>query len=406
MKRNRWWHAAVLLTGAVLIALLFLDDIPTASRIGGLVAVTVLVVGWFALIGRAEESNTAALALTIVVVLASGVGVAFSPSFAVVQSLVFPILWTLWSSLRAALVANVALALAVGSGFLIALGTGQDALTSTIFTVALSLGFSVALGLWFTRVYHLVAEREVLIDELQAAQARVAALSRDAGAIAERERLARELHDTIAQDLTGLVLTAQRGRRELRSGNVSAAVEQLTILEDNARSALAETRTLVASGAPVVVEGGLTTALGRLGEKFERETGISVTVRAAGTSALDRDSEVVLLRCTQEALANVRKHSGATAASVTVTTTFDAVVLRVADNGVGFDTAAPRDGFGLDGMRDRLALADGSLTILSTPGHGVALVASLPATVPEAHLPTPSGVSTTRTSGRIHPIVA
>ncbi|MCU1405767.1 MAG: sensor histidine kinase [Glaciihabitans sp.] len=399
MTNTRWWTIAILGVAILLLVLVLFDDVGPVGRIGGLAAIAVLVGSWFILNRRASYLRGSAIALTVCVIVACAVGTAFYPSFAIAQCVAFPLLWQLNTAMRAAVTANVILALGVGIGFLVALGTEPADLVRTAITVGASLALSLALGFWFNRVYDLVAERDVLIEQLHAAQDQVAALGRDAGVLDERERLAREIHDTIAQDLTGLVLTAQRGRRALRSGNVPGAAEQFNILEDNARSALAETRGLVAAGAPVGVEGGLTTALNRLGERFERETGITVTVRAPGTAELDRASEVVLLRCAQEALANVRKHSNASAASVTVSTTHGTVVLRVADNGQGFDPAAvtvagaklgaasrlaPDDddamasGFGLAGLRERLALAHGNLTVVSSPGNGAALIATLP----------------------------
>ncbi|WP_213815607.1 sensor histidine kinase [Glaciihabitans sp. dw_435] len=387
MKRSSWWHVAVLGAAAVLSAIVLLDASTAADRIVGVSAALAIVVGWFALgqfcsTQSATEAPSAdgirSLAFTVILVVATGVGVAAYPSFAIVQGLVFPLLWTTWSRLLWALLANTALAAAVTIGFIVALGTSPAAIGQAVLTGAISLGFSIALGMWFSRVYDLVHERQALIDQLEAAQDQLAALSREAGAAGERDRLRREIHDTIAQDLTGLVLTAQRARRELRSGSVPAAHEQIDILEDNARAALIETRALVESGSATGADGGLTTALNRLGERFERETGVSVAVRAAGTTEIDRDSEVVLLRCAQEALANVRKHSRATAASITVTATYNAVILRVSDNGAGFDATLPSDGFGLAGMRDRLALAGGTLELLTEPGRGTALVATLP----------------------------
>jgi signal transduction histidine kinase len=280
---------------------------------------------------------------------------------------------------RTAIIANVCLALGVGAGFYFGLGATAGALALAAAIEGLSLIFSLALGLWITSISEKSEERRHLLEQLEAAQEQLAALSRDAGASAERERLAREIHDTIAQDLTGLVLTAQRGLRELKSGNSAAVEKQLGVLEENARNALTETRALVASGAAVGVDGGgLAIALRRLAERFERETGIAITVEADDSASLDRDGEVVLLRCAQEALANVRKHSTARAAALTLTVADGRVDLGITDDGTGFDPGAPSSGFGLAGLRDRLALARGTLAITASPGGGTTLVASLP----------------------------
>ena len=102
-----------------------------------------------------------------------------------------------------------------------------------------------------------------------------------------------------------------------------------------------------------------------------------MSVNADDTAVLDRDSEVVLLRCAQEALANVRKHSNAAAASLALTTTADGVVVSVADDGTGFDADAASTGFGLDGMRERLSYVGGALDVVSSAA-GTKLTATLP----------------------------
>jgi signal transduction histidine kinase len=95
------------------------------------------------------------------------------------------------------------------------------------------------------------------------------------------------------------------------------------------------------------------------------------------TAALDRDAEVVLLRCAQEGLANVRKHSGATHVRLELRVDDNAAAVRVVDDGRGFDAAAASHGFGLSGLRDRLGLVGGALTVDGTPG-ATSLVARLP----------------------------
>ncbi|MDQ1546893.1 MAG: hypothetical protein QOH69_1797 [Actinomycetota bacterium] len=379
MRNLRWWHVAVVGTVVVLIALMLIERAPLHSFIGAVASMAFLVAGWFALSRFAEADRRAAIGLVAVMILACAVGVAFFPALAILQTIAFPVLWFFGGGTRTALVANVLLVAAVSIGFLFYGGFGVDNIEQTAITESISLGFALALGLWFSRVYDGIKERQALIDQLEAAQEQLTALSRDAGAASERERLAREIHDTIAQDLTGLVLTAQRGLRELKAGKTAAAEKQLELLEENARNALTETRALVASGAAVGVDGGgLGFALRRLAERFQRETGILVTVEADDAAALDRDGEVVLLRCAQEALANVRKHSTAHAAALTLAARDGQVDLSITDDGSGFDPSAPSTGFGLSGLRERLALVRGTLAITASPGGGTTLVATLP----------------------------
>ena len=380
MKKLLWWHVALLVTVGVITALLFAESASITQLIGAICSEALLVVGWFAL-GRLADcaGGWYSVALIAVVVVACGVGTGFAPLLATLQCVAYPLVWFFSGSLRRALVSNISLVAAVGVGFLFSLGTAPAALEQTAVTCAISLGLSLGLGLWFSRVYDTIEERQRLIDQLQSAQDQLASLSRVAGAADERERLAREIHDTIAQDLTGLVLTAQRGLRELNAGNSAAAEKQLHVLEENARHALTETRALVASGAAVGVDGGgLALSLRRLGERFERETGILVTVDADEVAALDRDGEVVLLRCAQEALANVRKHTSASAAALTLTVRDGEVDLRIADDGSGFDPKSSGGGFGLTGLRERLALVRGTLAVTTTAGGGTTLIATLP----------------------------
>jgi signal transduction histidine kinase len=379
MKKLLWWHVAVLGTAGVLSALLILEDQSLVATVGAFCSIALFIAAWFVFGRKAETDRRYAIALIAATVVAAGVGAGFTPAMAILQTVAFPLIWFFAGELRTALIGNILLAVGVGVGFLFSLGTTTENLEQTAITVALSLGLSLALGLWFTRVYDQVNERQRLIDELTAAQKELAALSRDAGISDERERLAREIHDTIAQDLTGLVLTAQRGRRELAKGNSAAVEKQLAILEENARHALIETRALVASGAAVGVDGGgLALALRRLAERFERETGIVVTVSADESATADRDAEVVLLRCAQEALANVRKHSSAGTAAVALSAHDGEIDLKISDDGAGFDPAKPSSGFGLTGLRERLALVRGTLALNAEPGGGTTLVATLP----------------------------
>lgn len=364
MDSSRWWHVAVIATTVALSALVVLSaDVPWQAAVA-LGALAAFLVVWFAIGMKADRTLARSIAFAAVIVVVAGIGTAAVPSFASFQSIAYPLLWTRARSTRSALIANVALAIAVGVGFFFSTGADMAALVQAGAIQGFSLAFSVAFGFWITQIQDRSIERQRLLDKLHATQDQLAAVSRDAGVMSERERLAREIHDTIAQDLTGLVLLTQRARRELADGDVVAVDEQLGMLEDSARTALAETRSLVAATAPVgLATGGIGDALERLGARFERETGLDVTVSATGLPALDRDTEVVLLRCSQEALANVRKHASAGAASIVVTAEDGLVTLTVTDNGSGFDPAAGTEGFGLAGMRERLALVGGALCV-------------------------------------------
>ncbi|MBN9605272.1 MAG: sensor histidine kinase [Actinomycetales bacterium] len=380
-RELRGWDLAVAGTVVVTAGLLGLTLGLAPRALVGFGLLAALGVAWVAL-GRGacrDEGGPRAIAFLAILPVLCGALVAVSPFLAIVQALAYPLAWTITTRVRQAVLANAAIALAVGVGFLVSAGTRPNDLLQTAATVALSLAFSIALGLWITRIAAAGAEKARLLAELTAAQDELAALHRDRGAVAERERLARELHDTIAQSLTGLVLLGQRARRELRDGALDD--ETLALLEDAAREALGETRALVAATAAVELGSGLEAALERLAARFTRETGIAVETRLT-VGELDRDAEVVVLRCAQEGLANVRKHSGAATARVELEAEAGQVVVRVRDDGRGFDPVARRgDGFGLDGLAARLELVGGRLELDGTAG----------ATVLTARIPTGAG---------------
>ena len=371
MTEQRWWHVAIAGIAVLLSALALANARGEFFPAGALASVGAIVVGWVALGQFAERSRVARIAFIVIVIVASGVGTSFDPSFATVQCIAFPLLWSLTESRRYGILTSIAVAVSVGIGTWWSTGSIPQALG----VQGVSLALSIALGLWITGIAHQSHERKRLLDELQAAQEKLSALDREAGITSERERLAREIHDTIAQDLTGIVMLSQRAQRELATGG--GATETLGLLEESARTALAETRALVASSAPVALAtGGIADALQRLGQRFERETNVTVAVRA-DLPGVDRDTEVVLLRCAQEALSNVRKHANASRVSVDAWTGGGSVGLRIADDGTGFDPSSAADGFGLAGMRDRLALVGGTLEVTSSPA-GTLLTATLP----------------------------
>lgn len=382
---SRWW--ALGLGAVVLVCAIIVILGGGATTVAGLTALGVLAaygVFWAVVARRASDGSALAVIVIVVTVVTAGVLTACSPVLAIFQFIAYPAVWTVARSTALAIVANVAISLSVAAGFLASLGTSPDALTQTALTQGISLAFSLVMGFWISRIAERSEERRALIERLTATQDELAVLHRDAGVTSERERLARDLHDTIAQTLTGLVMLGQQSRRELEAGTLTDAT--LAMIEDGARDALVETRSLVAAGAPAELGAGIADALRRLGERFEREAGIRVVVSAEvveprhGASAgaeLDRDTQVVLLRCVQEGLANVRKHAEATSARVDLRITERLATVRIVDDGRGFDPSGEAAGFGLRGLRDRLGLVGGELTVDGTAG----------ATTLEARLP-------------------
>jgi signal transduction histidine kinase len=372
---SRWWLLGLAGVGVFVIATLVVTTAPPAELAVGVVAVAVYAAIFLVLRRRAVvERSPAAIALIVATVLFAGVVAGLEPLLAIAQCFAYPAVWVLSEGRRDATVASIGVAIAVGAGFWVSI-TDDNAWQQILLSQTLSVGFSIIMGNWIWRIAEFGAEKTRLLDELTAAQDELAALHRDAGITAERARMSREVHDTVAQSLTGLVLLAQRARRGFASGSLDD--ETLELIETSARDALAETRALVAAAAPVeLTQGGIAEALERLAERFERETRIRVSVSTSLDEPLDRDTEVVLLRCAQEGLANVRKHSAAAHARMELTVASGDARLVLSDDGRGFPAEA-RAGFGLAGLRDRLALAGGTLEVDGTPG-ATALTATLP----------------------------
>ncbi|WP_063760710.1 sensor histidine kinase [Streptomyces aureocirculatus] len=238
---------------------------------------------------------------------------------------------------------------------------------------AVSLVFGTALGSWIIRIIAQSQERADLIAELDASREEVARLSAERGALDERERMSREIHDTLAQGFTSLLMLGQAVEAELEH-DVRAARRHLELMQATARQNLAEARSLVAGRAPADLDGGsLPDALHRVAARH----GAAVTV--TGTAqALPPALEVVALRACQEALTNVAKHAGPDA-GVRVTLDYrpGALTLAVRDTGRGFDTGVRQAGFGLPGLRTRAAEVSGTADVTSGP-DGTTVTVRLP----------------------------
>lgn len=210
--------------------------------------------------------------------------------------------------------------------------------------------------------------------------------AREAGISEERRRLAREIHDTLAQGLMGIITqlqAAQGAAGDAGAGHIELATEL-------ARESLTEARRSVQALAPEPLAGArLPDAIQDVSERWCALHGLEVSFTITGTPRVMRpEIEVALLRTAQEALANVAKHAHATRVGLTLSYMEDLVTLDVRDDGVGFVTVngsgprRPRDaqgGFGLSGMRQRVEGVAGTLEIESEPEGGTAVCAAIPA---------------------------
>jgi signal transduction histidine kinase len=386
---RRWWDAAV--TAAVVVVVVMTFGLGQGDPLGlviGSLATMTMALGYL-LVARPGFRDPRAWRSPVYAVLAAAAlaaGCASEPFFAIMQAIAYPLVWVLTARRRVAIAGSIVIAAGVFIGFALFSGIAEDAeavpgaLAGAAATAGFSLAFAVALGLWISGIVEYGEERARLVAELTAAQAQVEALSRDRGASEERERLAREIHDTLAQTLAGLVLLAERAGRQSRDGHAQPAAETIATVEQVARDALAEARALVARTAAVPAEPAFEAAVERLVERFRAQGGPAIDLEVGPIDGqLERDAQVVLLRCLQEALSNVAKHAGATHVIACVAVAADgAARLEVTDDGRGFAAGATTPGFGLDGMSERVALAGGVLTVTSSPGSGTILRVDVP----------------------------
>ncbi|GIJ36813.1 histidine kinase [Micromonospora andamanensis] len=243
------------------------------------------------------------------------------------------------------------------------------------------------------------AKRKRLVAELAAANQQLAETvreneglhaqlitqAREAGVLDERQRMAQEIHDTLAQGLTGIItqLEAAEQTRD-RSADWRRHVDNALAL---ARESLTEARRSVRALRPEPLETArLPDALSELGERWSALHGVTANVNTTGTPRpLHPEIEVTLLRAAQEALSNVARHAAASRVGLTLSYMSDIVTLDVRDDGSGFDvtdrSATPdQDGsYGLTAMRQRVTRVGGQLAVESEPGAGTAVSASVPA---------------------------
>jgi signal transduction histidine kinase len=207
----------------------------------------------------------------------------------------------------------------------------------------------------------------------------------------ERTRLARELHDAIGQSLTAIIMTTNAVEGSLPDSFVSGK-EKLTGVRNIAAQALQDLRNLIFDLRPEILDDlGLALALRSQVQKYLEPAGVKVRLRSAGLKdQLPAEIERAVFRVVQEAITNIARHAQASEAHISLTKKDDRLVVRVEDNGLGFDPDQVRNGqrqaWGLQGMEERITLLGGKFYIGSKPGSGALILAEVPLT-PDQSLP-------------------
>ncbi|NUT32510.1 MAG: sensor histidine kinase [Hamadaea sp.] len=381
MRRTWSWDVYHVATGVGVAALLLGDDDVAPARRSVALAILVALAVLYAVVGRPlclrDDRSLRGVAFMAGVVVLFAAGVSLMSTVSVALFALCPMAYMTLPVGRAGIA--VALLNATLPVVQVANGTPPAHVLRGAVPIAVAVtAFSVIIGGWIDGVERQNREKAELIRHLEASRAQVARLSHDAGVAAERQRLAGDIHDTIAQGLSSVIMLIQAAQPGVPPA--SAAWRHLDLALATARDNLAEARALVAALPPAELDGApLAEALRRVVQRQARDAGAAVTFDVDGTTRpLPTPAEVVLLRAAQEALTNVRKHSGARTAHVRLGYAPDFVVLEVRDDGTGIGGDAG-GGYGLTAMRGRVEEVRGSLTVTSASGRGTLVRVEVPA---------------------------
>jgi signal transduction histidine kinase len=210
--------------------------------------------------------------------------------------------------------------------------------------------------------------------------ARLGEQAREAAVLGERNRIARDIHDTLAQGFTGVVVNLEAANRTLRKHNVELAVEHIEHARGLAQACLDEARLSVRALRPdPLQQGDLIQALhAQIGRMAASGTTARFTLQGDKVT-LPREAQGELLRIAQECITNAMKHAQAQQVEVSLAFTPEGVTLAVADDGIGFDPDGHHEGFGLLGMRERAQRIGARLVVTTDPGQGTRVETLLPA---------------------------
>ena len=248
-------------------------------------------------------------------------------------------------------------------------------------------GVALLIGLGYQALAREAQQREALMQELLATRVQLAATEHESGVLAERARLAREIHDTVAQGLSSIQMLLHAAER---ADPDRAGVEHIRLARETAAVNLADARRFIRELTPPDLDGrGLGGALRRLASTQWAAQGLSVNVRVSDTVELPMHVQTALLRIAQGAIANVIQHAAARSATITLAVDQNRLQFAITDDGIGFDPeqfsenpTGRSDSFGLQATRERVNQLGGTLTVESAPHEGTALTIGL--TVGEA----------------------
>ncbi|MDQ0749935.1 signal transduction histidine kinase [Streptomyces africanus] len=380
----RRWNTVCWLLFAVMAVGLVAIDRPGGSKYAALALLGGVVLS-YAVVDRFPANPVVRPHVYLSVLVVALGGLAYlRGNYAALFMVTLPHYWMFGRTPRASMVfLGLAAAATLAASVLRQDGWTVEFFTETLVSTVLVVAVGALIGLWAHSVVGQSAERARLITELERAQAELLEAHQRQGAADERERMAREIHDTLAQGFASIIVLAEAARAGLDTEPARSA-QQLWSIEATARENLAEARELV--GSPQrpgqAAAGSVAQTLRRTLDRFAEDTGLTVEAELSDLEC-DQQTRIALLRCTQESLANVRKHARASTVGVVLARQPYGVELEITDDGSGF-VVESSSGFGLDGMRKRLAELGGRLTVTSSVGDGTRVLALIPPTAAES----------------------
>lgn len=291
--------------------------------------------------------------------------------------LVFP-LFFLYLHLLPSWVGPAAVVIATAVA-IVAIGVRSGFTVGGVVGPLVGAGVALLIGLGYQALAREAAEREALLIELVETRSRLAATEREQGMLAERARLAREIHDTVAQGLSSIQMLLHAAERAAADG---PGMDHVRLARQTAADVLDETRRFIRELSPPTLDQGLPSALHRLADAQASSHALVVDVDAPRRVELPMDVQTALLRVAQGALANVVQHAHASRARIALTDEDASVVMSVTDDGIGFDpaemqSASSSDSFGLRAIGERISQIGGSFVLDAAPGRGTTITVAV-----------------------------
>lgn len=373
-------HALVVGLAAFAVTRAFVEHAPHPGWVLGVGVAFVVVYlagAWMSRGAATPERRTVSLGWVVALTLMWALLVWLIPAGAY---LVFPLFFLYLHLLPGAL--GVAAVCASTALAITALGLHQGFTVGGVTGPVVGAAVAIMIGLAYRALIREAQERERLLTDLAATRVRLAETEREQGALLERARLGREIHDTVAQGLSSIQMLLRAAERDAREPGAG----YLRLARETAADSLADIRQIIHELTPSHLDDGLAAALRRLGEDQQRRSGVRVEVVVDPDAAaldLPMTTQTALLRIAQGALANVVEHAAATRARVTLAAPPGRVSLCVHDDGRGFELSRGRalvssgDSFGLRAMQERIEQLGGDLELVSALGGGTSVRATL-----------------------------